>query len=184
MVALWQITDPEERAHFQRVRDLSDVLGTHDDPGIERALKALMEDRPAYWRNTGYGDQWTGPFLYYLNQSDSFAFAYSWYCREHQIEGVDERKLLHVLDHLIPLNDAAISDLGKAYAKLGTFRDDLEDREGKAYGEAHLRNLYLPPDTLAAARARFAERVEAADERARVHVEAAGLAMFSEREGV
>lgn len=131
---LSEITDPAERAHFLRVRDLADCLATHDDPGVDRAVSALMADRPAYWRDTGYGDQWTGAFLYYLNTQPSFAEAYADYCAQHQIEGVDARFLTHVLDHLIPLNDDAIIELARAYEKLGTFRaeDELEARERHA----------------------------------------------------
>jgi hypothetical protein len=116
--------------HIQRLHDLSLCLNNEDSLGWEVEARNLEADRPAYW----YRGQ-TSPASWLVEMSR---------CEEHNrsllkaAEAFADRHTSHdmvdVYDAVIPLNEAAVRELGLCYRLQSTFRDDAElrDRERKA----------------------------------------------------
>lgn len=139
----WMVKDnPKLASALARIEALGSRFDNMDSPTADFAAWNLVEDKPAYWDDVrGYGDAKSGIFLWEINAKRGVQ------------EGADSLRQYYpagdygserYLDHLLPLNDAAVRDLVKAYQAIGSFRtyselirraDRAEEPEIKAAAE-------------------------------------------------
>lgn len=119
-----------------RIRTLADRLDNADTMHEEMAARNLVTRQPAYWVAKGYKNK--APVWNLLFAANSFA---SLVAAERELAALFAHHNRTVadeqwLDGLLPLNEAAVADLERAYRRAGSFRtaEELRRRTDKAEG--------------------------------------------------
>lgn len=94
----------------------------HDSADRQFAIKAIAEDRAAFWRTTD-GQNQVGSLL---TAEANLGGDIVGFCKDRQIGRPTGFILRHGLDVLVPLNRKATMKLAAAYEAFGTFRSEVE----------------------------------------------------------
>jgi hypothetical protein len=114
------------------LRRLSSRYGNEDTPGEELAAGALLTSRPAYWSVTGS----TNALSYWRNEANIGGGIAT--------VAVPEAHVRKFLDKLIPLNEAAVDELGHAYTALLSTWEDADDLRERAFNFVDTNALSVP----------------------------------------
>lgn len=114
------LTGQPIRPGYAALRDVIDIYDNDDATSREIAEQAMNDGRPAFWSMCSYHDQVSCNFLNSVNSMHSFDAAV-------EMVPAHQREMERLLGKLVPLNEAAVTELSNAYARhTATWRDPFE----------------------------------------------------------
>lgn len=129
--------NPTPAEALTRVKELSWLLDSANSITAELAAHNLAEGKPAYWHTERYHNARSGIFLEEVNRRAGVEPAVAYLKPMFPTSGYGSETHL---DWLLPLNDAAVMDLARAYRNVGSFREhsELIRRTDKAEAAARI----------------------------------------------